>query len=117
MSELAITIWMILTFIAFLLSFSMNGLAISNIMIAGKNVTQIEMLKGTFIFRDKHGMHPNPYDLGFFTNLNNIFGGDYWLFWWPTPIKSENDFTEYPMRPPVTNAQFKTLPEQVQKQL
>lgn len=38
---MSVTIWMLLTFIAFLLSFSMNGLAISNILMAGKNITQI----------------------------------------------------------------------------
>lgn len=42
---------------------------------------------------DKHGTHPNPYDLGALTNLNIVFGGDYWLFWWPSPIRSSNDFT------------------------
>lgn len=79
---------MLLTCVAFLLSFSMNGLAISNIMLASKNITQIDVLKGIFRFKDKHGTHPNPYDLGFFANLNNVFGGDYWLFWWPSPIRS-----------------------------
>lgn len=42
---------------------------------------------------DKHGTHPNPYDIGFFSNINSVFGGDYWLFWLPTPVKSPNDFT------------------------
>jgi hypothetical protein len=51
----------------------MGGLAISNIILAGKNMTQLEMLKGHFKFIDKHGLNPNPYDLGFLTNLNNIF--------------------------------------------
>lgn len=55
-----------------------------------------------FRFNDKHGSFPNPFDLGLFTNLNTIFGGDYWLFWFPTEIKSDCDFTEYPMRPHVT---------------
>lgn len=40
-SELAITGWMILSFISFFLSFSMNGLWISNIYLAGKNTTQL----------------------------------------------------------------------------
>lgn len=92
---------MILSFVGFFLSISMNGLALSNLYMAGKNLTQIEMLKGIFTLRDRHGTHPNPYDLGFFTNLNIVFGGDYWLFWWPSEVKSNNDFTEYPMRPPV----------------
>lgn len=59
-------------------------------------------MKGMFRFNDKHGSFPNPFDLGLFTNLNTIFGGDYWLFWFPTEIKSDCDFTEYPMRPHVT---------------
>lgn len=42
------------------------------------------MLKGHFRFNDKHGLHPNPYDLGFFTNLNTVFDSDKWLFWYPT---------------------------------
>ena len=33
------------------------------------------MLKGNLRLNDKHGTHPNPYDLGFFTNLNTIFSG------------------------------------------
>lgn len=51
------------------------------------------MLKGIFLMNDKHGTHPNPYDLGALTNINTVFGGDYWLFWWPNPIRSNNDFT------------------------
>ena len=84
LSELTIAYWMFLSFASFLLAFSMNGLAISNIMLTGKNITQLDMLKGQFIWGDKHGLHPNPFDLGYLTNWNDVFNGDYWLFWWPT---------------------------------
>lgn len=114
-SELVITAWMILSFCAFFLSISMSSLAIGNVYLAGKNITQIEMMKGIFFMNDKHGTHPNPFDLGFLSNLNSIFGGDYWLFWWPGEVKSNNDFTEFPMRPPVTAAQIKQLPARIQK--
>jgi hypothetical protein len=41
-------------------------------------------MKGHFRFNDITGLNPNPYDLGFFTNLNYTFQSDKWLFWWPT---------------------------------
>ena len=50
---------------------------------AGKNITQLEMMKGHFKFSDKQGQNPNPYDLGCFTNLNYIFGSNNWTFWLP----------------------------------
>lgn len=39
--EYEVMIWMLLSFFSFFLAFSMNGLAISNIYLAGKNITQI----------------------------------------------------------------------------
>jgi hypothetical protein len=83
-SEMEVVIWMILSFIAFFLTCSMGSLAIGNIYLGTKNITQLEMLKGIFFLNDKHGTHPNPFDLGFLSNLNIVFGGDYWLFWWPS---------------------------------
>ena len=62
----------------------MNGLAISNLLLVSKNITQLDMLKGQFRYNDKHKTHPNPFDLGVFSNFNSVFNGDYWLFWWPT---------------------------------
>ena len=50
---------------------------------AGKNITQLEMMKGHFKFSDKQGQNPNPYDLGYFTNLNYIFESNNWTFWLP----------------------------------
>jgi hypothetical protein len=83
MTEGIVTLWLFLTFISFLLALSMCGLSISNIAMASKNITQLEMMKGHFKFSDKHGLNPNPYDLGCFTNLNYIFGSDNWTFWLP----------------------------------
>jgi len=51
----------------------MIGLAVSNLYMAAKNITQLDLMKGQFKIQDKHGLHPNPFDLGFFTNLNIIF--------------------------------------------
>lgn len=73
LTEGEITIWLFLTFFSFFLALSMCGLALSNIYIAMKNITQLEMLKGTLRLNDKYGTHPNPYDLGPFTNLNTLF--------------------------------------------
>jgi hypothetical protein len=42
------------------------------------------MMKGIFFLNDRHQTHPNPYDLGYLTNWNIVFGGNYWLFWWPS---------------------------------
>lgn len=64
---------MILTGISFLLTLSMLGLAISNLYLVTKNITQLDLMKGQFKIQDKHGLHPNPFDLGFFTNLNLVF--------------------------------------------
>jgi hypothetical protein len=73
-----------LSFVAFFLALSMCGLSISNIYMASKNITQLEMLKGNLRLNDKHGLHPNPYDLGALTNLKNLFDADKWTFWLPT---------------------------------
>jgi hypothetical protein len=64
---------MLLSVFAFLLTLSMIGLTISNLVMIGKNITQIDMLKGNFKFSDHSGTHPNPFDLGFLTNINLIF--------------------------------------------
>jgi hypothetical protein len=75
---------MILTGISFLLSLSMIGLSTSNLFLITKNITQLDLMKGQFKIQDKHGLHPNPFDLGFFTNINLVFEADKWMFWWPT---------------------------------
>jgi hypothetical protein len=84
LSEGVIAIWLLLTFISFLLAISMLGLASSNLFLASKNITSLELLKGHFRMSDKHGLHPNPYDLTAFTNINTVFDGDKWMFWWPS---------------------------------
>jgi hypothetical protein len=84
---------MILTGISFLLALSMLGLAISNIYMAGVNMTRMDLLKGSFKFNDRHGTHPNPYNLGFFANIASVFEGNKWLFWWPTETVTYNDGT------------------------
>jgi hypothetical protein len=116
-SELSIVLWMVLTFISFLLSISLTGLTLSSIVLASKNMTQIEIIKGLFVFRDPTNTRPNPFDLGLLSNLNSVFNGDYWLFWWPTPITSDNDFTEFPMRPPVIHPEIKALHPDIQNKL
>ena len=84
---------MLLFIMSFLLSFSMNGLFVSNVMLVYKNITQLDMLKGLLRFQDKHGTHPNPFDLGCLTNFNTVFFGAYWLFWWPTTTINDHDGT------------------------
>lgn len=84
LSEGLMFFWIFLFAASFLLSFSMNGLAISNLLLVSKNITQLDMLKGQFRYNDKHKNFPNPYDLGVLSNFNSVFNGDYWLFWWPT---------------------------------
>ena len=78
---------------SFLLSLSMNGLWISNLTMVAKNITQLDLLKGQFSFQNKHGTHPNPYNLGILSNFNSVFGGDYWWFWWPSETTTDHDFT------------------------
>ncbi len=53
------------------------------------------MLKGNLRLNDKHGLHPNPYDLGFLTNINTLFHSGKWTFWLPTEIITDNDGTEF----------------------
>lgn len=76
-----------------LLSFSMNGLWISNLTMACKNITQLDLIKGNFKFQDKTGVFPNPFDIGAYSNINSIFNGDIWLFWWPSATVHYNDGT------------------------
>ena len=85
--------FMFLILMSFLLSFNMNGLFISNLILACKNFTQLDIIKGSFKFIDSKGIYPNPYNLGVFSNYNSIFDGDYWLFWWPSEILTSNDGT------------------------
>ena len=84
---------MFLILMSFLLSFNMNGLFYSNLVLSTKNFTQMDIIKGSFKFMDAKGVYPNPFNLGLLSNFNSIFEGDYWLFWWPSEIPSLHDGT------------------------
>ena len=62
----------------------MGGLSVSNLFLITKNITQLDLMKGQFKIQDNNGLHPNPFDLGFFTNLNLILYSDKWIVWCPT---------------------------------
>jgi hypothetical protein len=87
----------------------MVSLALGNIVTLGKNITQIDMLKGTFKMTDKDGTHPNPYNLGFLTNLANHFEGELWKIWWPTELIPRFDATRWIMMNSITDSDKKTL--------
>lgn len=109
--------FILLTLISFLLSFNMNGLFISTLILALKNFTQMDIIKGSFKFIDSQGTYPNPFNLGLFSNYNSIFNGDYWLFWWPSEIITLSDGSDFPMIPAVTSEEIRNLPEKVQYDL
>jgi hypothetical protein len=109
MTENEISVWMLLTLSSFLLLLFQFGLALSGIQFFWKNITYIELLKGTFQFNDKHGLHPNPFDLGPITNYATIFEGESWTFWIPTEMVPRYDGTQYPMPPPITDQDKKAL--------
>lgn len=100
---------MFLTATAFILCFCMVGLAVSNLISLAKNITHIDLLKGTFVMWDKQGLNPNPYDLGTLTNLSNFFEAEKWTFWWPSALIPRADGTVFYMIPPVTEADKTTL--------
>jgi hypothetical protein len=87
------TAWVLLTICSFILTLSMLGLTISNLLMALKNITRMDLLKGTFRFNDTEGDHPNPFDLGRLSNFNSIFQKQAWLFWFPTAVTHPNDGT------------------------
>ena len=53
LSEGEISAWMFLTAASFVLTLSMLGLNISNLVMLAKNITRIDLMKGTFKFNDK----------------------------------------------------------------
>ena len=67
--------WMTIALIDFFMTLDLFSLFFGNLFTLTKNITKIDMLKGTFIVFDKEGMNPNPYDLGFLTNYALIFEG------------------------------------------
>lgn len=114
LSEGLLTLWMVLTVVIFVCAVSMLGLCISNLIMLSRSLTRIDLLKGTFLFRDYEGTSPNPYDLGLLANFYNLFGNDCWMFWWPGETIGFADFTEFPMVPPITDTDKKQLFPSVQ---
>jgi hypothetical protein len=53
LTEGEISTWMFLTAASFVLTLSMLGLTISNLIMLTKNITRIDLMKGTFKFNDK----------------------------------------------------------------
>jgi uncharacterized membrane protein len=59
---------------AFGLTLAMLGLAFTCLFYAARNVTKIDLLKGTFTLKKKlQHDKPNPFDLGVLTNYSQIF--------------------------------------------
>lgn len=108
---------MFLTAASFILFLSMLGLALTNLYTLTANITRIDMMKGTFRLSDKEGFYPNPYNLGPFTNYATVFEGELWTFWWPSALIPRYDGVRYPMIPPITEEDKKTLFSNVQEML
>ena len=47
--------------------------------------------------------------LGAITNFANVFEGELWTFWWPTAMVPKYDGVKYPMIPPITDQDKKSL--------
>ena len=73
MSDNEVSLWMLLTLVSFVLSLVELSLTASGIQLLWKNIAYIDVIKGVFHLNDKHGLHPNPFDLGVFTNFNTLF--------------------------------------------
>ncbi len=71
----------------------------------------------TFVFNDKQGLYPNPYDLGPLTNYNTLMEGEAWTFWFPSMTIPRFDGTKYPMIPSISDSDKKALFENVQEYL
>lgn len=100
-STLFYVFWGFYSILGFLLTISLTGLAVSQTMMASRNVTTLDVMKRTFkVSRDRR--KPNCFDFGNLTNLGLFFSYDT-LFWWlPKETISDNDGTEFPLRPQVT---------------
>ena len=109
LTEGEVSAWMFLTASSFILVLSMLGLFLSNLYSIAKNITRIDLMKGTFKFNDKEGVHPNPFHLWAITNFANVFEGELWTFWWPTAMVPKYDGVIYPMIPPITDQDKKGL--------
>lgn len=116
-SELVVIGWMVLTISAFGLSLAMLGMTFTTLAFIAKNITKIEVLKGTFQFSNKNRQKPNPFDLGVLSNFASVFEGESWTWWIPTGIIPRADGTRFPLIPPVTTADFAELPENIRSKL
>lgn len=47
-------------------------MTLSALKLLSKNITYIDLLKGTFTVDDAMGLHPNPYDLKCLTNFSVV---------------------------------------------
>lgn len=101
--------WMLYFLLDSLLTLSLTGLTINHLLLAAKNVTTLDILKGTYRFRHDP-KKPNVFDLGWATNLAMFFDYDTFLFWLPKETIDEKDGTDYPMRPAVKHAEVDALP-------
>lgn len=62
-----------LTVISVGLFLAMLGLFGVSMAYVSKNITKIDLLKGTFKFNDPQNLSPNPYNLGLISNFANVF--------------------------------------------
>lgn len=92
---------MVLTLISFGLSSAMLGLCVISLVYTSRNVTKIDLLKGTFRLKDTQNPCPNPYDLGTVSNFADVFEGSAWTWWLPTTMIGKADALRFPMVPPV----------------
>ena len=93
------------------------GLTLNALLFQSRNVTYVELMKGTFKYTDSDGVCPNPYDLGFLTNFATIYEGEQWTFWLPTTHVPFNDGTKYPMLPIISESDKKKLFKNIQEEL
>lgn len=92
--------WVFYALLDLLLTLSLTGLTINNLLLASKNITTLDIMKGRFRFRADH-KKPNVFDFGWATNLAMFFDYDTFWFWLPKENIDEKDGTDYPTRPPV----------------
>lgn len=87
---------------AFFISIGLiGGLLVTNMIMIGRNVTRMDLMKGTFRFNDAEGTKPNPFNLTFIANYVALFKHEGWLFWWPSELFHEYDGTSFEMVHPV----------------
>jgi hypothetical protein len=106
--------WILLTMAAFGLSMAMLGLFLTSLAYTSRNITKIDILKGTFKLSDPQNTMPNPFDLGVISNFANIFEGNVWTWWLPTEMIGRADGIHFPMRPAISRKDLKELPDNIQ---